>query len=259
MMIDMHSHILINVDDGAQNSKEAVQLIQQAIDEGITGIIATPHFTSHYPNSFEKIKLKIKELCNLKEIQHTKIKIFLGQEVRISEDLIEHIHNGNIKGLNHSRYLLIEFPPNEIPNYTQSIFSELQEMGYVPIIAHPERNQAIMQDMNLLYELVSSGALSQLTSSSIEGYFGRGLQKASIEMMECNLVHFTASDAHHIEYRPFIMQSLFEEKRLIKLQPQLSELIQNAEAIIHNQTIKRKTPLLPGKNGSFRKFRFFNN
>lgn len=258
-VIDMHSHILINVDDGAQNNKEAIQLIQQAKDEGITGIIATPHFTSHYFNTFEKVELKIKELCNLKKIEQLKVKIYPGQEVRISENLIDHIQNGNIKGLNHSHYLLIEFPPNEIPDYTQSIFSELQEMGYVPIIAHPERNQAIMQDMNLLFELVSAGALSQLTSSSLEGYFGKALQKASIEMMECNLVHFIASDAHHLEYRPFIMQSLFEKKRLIKLQPQMSELIQNAEATIHNQTIKRKTPLLPGKNGSFRKFRFFNN
>lgn len=255
----MHNHILINIDDGAQNSKEAIQLIQQAKNEGITGIIATPHFTYHFPNFYDRVELKIKELCNLREIEHSKIRNYPGQEIRISEDLIEHIHNRNIKGLNNSRYLLIELPPNDVPLYTKSLFSELKSNGYVPIIAHPERNQAIMQDMNLLYELVSIGALSQITSSSLGGYFGRTLQNASIKMMECNLVHFIASDAHHIGYRPFMMRSLFEEKRLVKLDTRMSELIQNAEAIIQNQTIKRDTPMLPGKKNGIRKFSFFNN
>ncbi|GEP84175.1 putative tyrosine-protein phosphatase capC [Staphylococcus piscifermentans] len=255
-MIDIHSHILINIDDGAQSSTEAIELIQQAEEEGITGIIATPHFTSHFPNTFDKVELKIKELCNLREVEHSNIKLYPGQEVRISEDLISHLENGDIKGLNHSRYILVEFPPNEIPQYTKQVFKDLKSKGYIPIIAHPERNQAIIQDMHLLFELVSEGALSQITSSSLGGYFGRTLQKSAIEMIQCNLAHFIASDAHHIGYRPFIMASLFEEKHLVKLHEVMREIIQNAELIIDNKIIKRKPPQLPTKQRSIRRFSF---
>ncbi|AYU55002.1 tyrosine-protein phosphatase [Staphylococcus debuckii] len=255
-MIDIHNHLLINVDDGAQTDQEAIQLIQQAQEEGITGIIVTPHYSKRYSNFFDQVELKIIELCNLREVEKSNIKIYPGQEIRISGDLLEDIDNENVKGLNYSKYLLIEFPPNEVPHYTKKLFFDLQNKGYIPIIAHPERNLAIMQDMNLLYELVSAGALSQVTSSSLGGYFGKNIQKASIKMIEHHLVHFIASDAHHVGYRPFIMQSLFEEKKLKPLHHDMKRLISNAEAVIDNQPVTKEPPLPPKEKKGFKRFSF---
>ena len=244
-MIDMHNHILIKADDGPQNKAEAIQLLRQAKDEGVTGIIATPHYTSTYNNTFDKVKLKVKELCKLKKVEALGLDIYPGQEVRISDYVLDDLKSGKVRGLNDSNYLLIEFPPNEVPEYTKPLFKALQKEGYTPIIAHPERNSAIMKDMNHLYEFVSEGALSQITSASLGGYFGKGLQLASIEMIRSNLTHFIASDAHQYDYRPFILNGLFEETGLKPIHHTIKALIDNADAIVSNRSINRNTPNLP--------------
>lgn len=243
-MIDMHNHILIDADDGPRDEEAAIHLLQQAKNENIIGIIATPHYTNQYDNSIEKVKLKIKRLCKLKEVKDLGIQIYPGQEVRIHHNLIEDIKSGKVRGLNNSNYILIEFPPNDIPSYTYQMFKDIQELGYIPIIAHPERNIALLKDMRILYDLVQQGALSQITSTSLIGHFGKGIQDVSIEIMKCNLAHFIASDAHDFEARPFVMKSLFEERILLNIHEAMMKLIGNAEAIITNRKIDKHEPLV---------------
>lgn len=244
-MIDMHNHILIDADDGPSDEEAAIQLLRQAKKENVTKIIATPHYTNKYDNSFDKVKLKIKRLCKLKEVKDLGIQIYPGQEVRIHQNLIEDIKSGKVSGLNKSRYLLIEFPPNDIPDYTYQMFQNIQDLGYIPIIAHPERNIALLKDMSVLYNLVQQGALSQITSTSLVGDFGKGIQDVSIELMKCNLAHFIASDAHDFEARPFIMKSLFKEEVLLNFRESMMKLIKNAEAIIKNEEIDKREPFVP--------------
>ena len=103
-----------------------------------------------------------------------------------------------------------------VPHYTNRLFFELQSKGYVPIIAHPERNKEISQNLDVLFDLVNGGALSQLTSASLVNMVK--ITKISIQMIENNLVHFIASDAHHDTNRPFVLESLFNDKKLNKYQ-----------------------------------------
>lgn len=216
-MIDIHNHILIDVDDGPKTKEDAIALLKQANDEGVTEIIATPHHLSPtFDNAYENVQQKLNQLSELQETKDLGIKLYPGQEIRISDQVLPQLRKGEAIGLNHSRYLLIEFPSRGVPHYANRLFFELQSEGYIPIIAHPERNKEISQNLDVLYNLINQGALAQLTSSSLQGIQGKKIQKISIQMIENNLVHFIASDAHHESQRPFIMKSLYNNKKLKK-------------------------------------------
>lgn len=242
-MIDLHNHILVNLDDGPKNEEEAIRLLKQAVEEGVTGIIATPHHLNPMFNNEKQVVLeKIKELKNLEEIKKLNIDIYPAQEIRLSDQILPQLKEGKALSLNFSKYILIELPSNEVPHYTKNILFELQSLGYVPVIAHPERNKVISQNLDVLYDLVNNGALSQLTSSSLNGDLGKKIQKNSIQMIENNLVHFIASDAHHYENRPFIMNSLFKNKKLKNYKEEIEMLIKNSKLIIKNEDIKKYQP-----------------
>ena len=243
MMIDIHNHILVDVDDGPKNIEETIDLINQAHSEGVTDIVATPHHLHpRYDNNIQVVKEKLEELRNNEVIKQLRINLYPGQEIRVTDQIIEDIHNGNIEGINNSKYLLVEFPSNDVPHYTHKLFYELQTMGYVPIIAHPERNKAIAENLDILFDLVNGGALSQITSSSLLGDFGRKVKKISLQMIDNNLTHFVASDAHNSSVRPFVMEKLFREKSLKTYYEDLERFMENGKAVINDERISKHQP-----------------
>ncbi|ARD73599.1 tyrosine-protein phosphatase [Staphylococcus xylosus] len=242
-MIDMHNHILIDIDDGPQSLTAAIDLLKQAKREGITDIIATPHHLHpKYSNDIHTVKKKINELKINEEIRNLNINFYAGQEIRVTDRVIDDINNGNIEGINNSNYLLLEFPSNEVPHYSKQLFYELQTMGYIPIIAHPERNKAIVQNLDLLFELINGGALSQLTTSSILGDFGSNVRRISLKIMDNNLAHFIASDAHSATTRPFVMKQLFKERKLKTYYETFEDYIENGNLIIKNERVSKQIP-----------------
>lgn len=242
-MIDMHNHILVGVDDGPQNINEAIELLKQAKGEGVTDIVVTPHHLhTKYSNDIERVKIKLNELKNNPEIKELELRLYAGQEIRITDQIIEGIKNGEIEGINESRYLLIEFPSNEIPYYTNQLFYELQTMGYMPIIAHPERNKAIAQNLDLLFDLINGGALSQITTSSLLGDFGSNVRKLSLKMIDSNLAHFIASDAHSITNRPFMLKQLFNDRKLKAYYEELESYLKNGELVLKDERISKQIP-----------------
>ena len=251
-MIDIHNHILINVDDGPKSREEMLNLLKQAKSEGVTEIIATPHhLSSAYDNDKQQVLSKVEELLSMNKVQEIGIKMYPGQEIRITDQILPGLEDGSILSLNNSKYLLIELPSGGVPHYTERLFYELLSKGYVPIIAHPERNKGISQDLDKLYQLVKAGALSQLTTSSLLGENGKKIQKLSIQMLENNLTHFIASDAHHSEIRPFKMNSLFKDKKLNKFEKDLESFLKNAESVVNNTDIAKKQPTQNYKNKKF--------
>ncbi|MEQ6028423.1 tyrosine-protein phosphatase [Staphylococcus saccharolyticus] len=251
-MIDIHNHILINVDDGPKSKEEMLNLLKQAKSEGVTEIIATPHHLSPaYDNDKQQVLSKVEELLSMNEVQEIGIKMYPGQEIRITDQILPGLEDGSILSLNNSKYLLIELPSGGVPHYTERLFYELLSKGYVPIIAHPERNKSISQDLDKLYQLVKAGALSQLTTSSLLGENGKKIQKLSIQMLENNLTHFIASDAHHSEIRPFKMSSVFKDKKLNKFEKDLESFLKNAESVVNNTDIVKKQPTQNYKNKKF--------
>ncbi|MEB8305373.1 tyrosine-protein phosphatase [Staphylococcus xylosus] len=242
-MIDMHNHILIDIDDGPQSLTAAIDLLKQAKREGITDIIATPHHLHpKYSNDIHTVKEKINELKLNEEIRNLNINFYAGQEIRVTDRVIDDINNGNIEGINNSNYLLLEFPSNEVPHYSKQLFYELQTMGYIPIIAHPERNKAIVQNLDLLFELINGGALSQLTTSSILGDLGSNVRRISLKIMDNNLAHFIASDAHSATTRPFVMKQLFKERKLKTYYETFEDYIENGNLIIKNERVSKQIP-----------------
>lgn len=242
-MIDIHNHILIGADDGPKTKEDAISLITQAKEEGITSVVATPHHLhSRYSNTVSNVKSKVNEIISIEEIKKLNIEIYYGQEIRITDQILSEIKNGDIVGINNSRYLLIELPSNEVPHYAHSLLNELQVLGYVPIIVHPERNRAIAQNLDLLFQLINGGALSQITSTSLNGSMGKNIKKITLQMIDNNLTHFIASDAHSVNERPFLMKSLLNDKKLKNYKEEISELIENAKLIIEDKKLMKKIP-----------------
>ncbi|MBW0765911.1 tyrosine-protein phosphatase [Mammaliicoccus fleurettii] len=251
-MLDIHNHLLFGVDDGPESIEETIDLLTQAKEQGITGIVITPHHLHpRYTNNFDYVESTINELKQNQQIKDFNIQFYPGQEIRITDKVLEDIDKQRIKGINHSKYLLIELPSNSVPHYTKNLLYEIQTKGFIPIIAHPERNKAIAQDINLLYELINNGALSQMTASSLSGELGKNIQKLSIQMIEHNLIHFVASDAHHSERRPFGLGALFATPKLKKMESTIRCLLHNNEGMIQNRDVVKGRPI------EFKKSKFF--
>lgn len=251
-MIDIHNHILVGIDDGPQTVEESINLMKQAKEQGIKGIVVTPHHLHpKYNNTFLNVLNGIDELYKNEEIAQLNIVFYPGQEIRITDKIFEDLEKQRIYGINHSKYLLIELPSNEVPRYTKNLLYEIQTKGFIPVIVHPERNKAIAQNINLLYELINNGALSQITASSLTGELGKNIQNLSIQMIEHNLIHFVASDAHHSETRPFGLGALFTTSKLKNKESTIRDLLHNNEAMVMNKDVVKGRPI------EFKKSKFF--
>lgn len=242
-MIDIHNHLLIGVDDGPQNEEEALALMKQAIDNGITDIIVTPHqYSGDFINPKSKILEKMEEIKGLIDEHDFDLNVHPGQEIRINGELVQELGSGINIPLNDTQYVLVEFSFTELANYTEKLFFDLQMKGYTPLIAHPERCRPLMKEPGRLYDFIEKGAIAQVTATSVAGTLGEGLQKKSLKLIEHNLVHVVASDAHHAERRPFMLKEAYQiiEDNLGK--DYVERLKYNSEAILHNKDVKLKPP-----------------
>lgn len=212
-MIDIHCHILPNVDDGPDHVELSLAMARQAADEGITHIIATPHHRNgRFENAKADILREVEKFNERLEKENIPVTILPGQETRMNGDMLADYESGNILTLNNTdRYVFVEFPPNDVPAYAAHLLFDLKMKGLVPVIVHPERNRAIMEKPNRLYRLIKDGSLSQVTAASIVGKFGKKIQEFSLELIEHSLVHFIASDAHNVTSRAFHMRAAYRE------------------------------------------------
>ena len=195
-MIDIHCHIIYNVDDGAKNIEDSMRMVSEAARLGIQSIIATPHYNKSIfiyekvLENFTQLKLKSKSLG---------IELFLGYEIFLCTSLSD-IFSGKRKyTLNNSSYLLFELPFDIMPIGLSSTIQKLYCQGLIPIIAHPERNKYFLRDMDSFIDLIASHCLVQLDAASIAGANGFNVKRFSKKLIKKNLVNFVASDAHRPE------------------------------------------------------------
>ncbi|WP_311519440.1 tyrosine-protein phosphatase [Paenibacillus albidus] len=203
-MIDIHSHILPFMDDGAADWEAALAMAKDAHADGITTVIATPHHANgQYMNSGPGIRQAV-ELMNERLHQNNiPLQVLSGQEIRVYGELLYDLEQGELLSLAGSRYMLLEMPSSRIPRNMAEVCHELVIQGFVPVIAHPERNAEVASDPSRLESLMELGVLGQVTAQSLAGAFGSKLQKLSLELCRRNLVHVIASDAHDCAHRPF--------------------------------------------------------
>jgi protein-tyrosine phosphatase len=200
-MIDIHTHLLPGVDDGSDTWDESLALIRQMAEEGITGAVCTPHVLSHLDPATETLLSETFGLLRQKTEQAgLPVKLWLGTELYynarfdLRSPLVTLNHNG--------KYLLFEFPMNEIPKDGGSLIFNWIMDGFIPILAHPERNQAICRNPEIAAEFIQRGVLMQMDAGSLLGIFGRNVRRAALKLIDYRLIHFVASDYHHPENRP---------------------------------------------------------
>jgi protein-tyrosine phosphatase len=209
-MIDVHSHLLPFLDDGASDWEEAMQMAKQAVADGIRLVIATPHHANgHFENPAGSVIQAVDELNSRIQQAGLDLVVLPGQEVRVYDNLLGDLEAGQLLALNQSKYLLLELPFSRVPDCLEELIYELSLLDIQPVIAHPERNSAIAENPMILQKLVELGALAQLTAQSVTGAYGRKLQKVCFHLCRMNLVHLVATDAHDTEKRPFSLAGAY--------------------------------------------------
>lgn len=198
-MFDIHCHILHGVDDGSGNMSDSVEMAQLAAESGTKGIVVTPH--CNIPGMFDNFWSSelAERICALKqEINKRKIplEIYPGQEVFLSRHFEDHLQKGEFITLNNSRYMLVELDFRIDGGSAFSKLERLVSLGYIPVVAHPERYGFVIDDPAMVSRIRSLGCLVQLNSGSLAGDFGRYIQKTADIIVRKRLADFIASDAH---------------------------------------------------------------
>jgi protein-tyrosine phosphatase len=200
-MIDIHSHILAGVDDGAKSLAESVEMCRLSSDDGVKIMVATPHahdgvHDTHNPSFLSE---KIKEL---NEQLGGNPRIELGCELRFTHDVVSQVcATRTAPTIAGGPYVLIEFPHAVVPVGSERALFELMSNQIRPIIAHPERNQMLIAEPERFYSLVEMGVLGQADTGSFTGQFGKKVKQAAEIMLENGLLHILASDCHNTRNR----------------------------------------------------------
>lgn len=245
MMIDIHSHILPGIDDGAKTEADSIAMAKKAVSEGITKIVATPHHRNgSFDNTRENILTYTDIINKLFEQENIPLEVLPGQETRINGDMISDLEQGELLPINHSKYLFVELPSDHVPQYTGKMLFDIQVAGHIPVIVHPERNQEIMEHPNRLYEFIRKGALSQITAGSLIGKFGKEVQKVTHQLIQANLTHFIASDAHNTTTRTFWMKEAFEEVKDTYGIDLYYFFIENSQLMVDQMNVDRLEPMM---------------
>ncbi|AJY74557.1 tyrosine-protein phosphatase [Paenibacillus beijingensis] len=211
-MIDMHTHILPGVDDGAEDWEQAEALARAAAAEGITDIIATPHHEDgKFWNPHEEVLGHVQQLNARLQEAGIAIRIHKGQEIRVHKELLANLEKRELATLAGTSYLLLEMPSGEIPKQMGDLIYELNLMNLRPVIAHPERNAEVVRSPDKLQELIDIGAYGQVTTHSLLGGFGRGIEKAAWSLCRNGLIHLVSSDAHQLKWRGFRLKEAYEQ------------------------------------------------
>jgi protein-tyrosine phosphatase len=197
-MVDIHCHILPDVDDGPKRIEGSLSMLRNASKAGVKIVVATPHLLE---GTFE-IKVAERD-CLIHELQEKangngiNVQIKAGYEYYISPKMSDQKYSlAEFTINNNGRYILLELPMHSIPIYVENVLVNLKDRGITPIIAHPERNMIISKNPNVLLNFVSKGCVAQLNAGSILGYYGKSVRETARILLQHNLVHLVASDMH---------------------------------------------------------------
>lgn len=196
-VIDLHSHILPGVDDGARTVEEARDLARLAHADGVTTIAATPHVRADFPTTADEMEAAVADLRYDFVVQGIDVELVHGGE--ISMELLYAIPPEELPRFTlgqTGRYLLVECPYRGSPRPFELAIGALKQKGITPILAHPERNPEVQDRPDRLLEFVAAGALVQITAASLEGNLDRASQHCARRLLELGAVHVLASDAH---------------------------------------------------------------
>lgn len=210
-MIDLHSHILPGLDDGAANLEAALSIARLAVADGIAQMACTPHVTPGlYNNTTDGISRAVESLQSCFHHEDIPLKLFVGADIHATPDISARLGSGEIPTLNRSRYFLFEPPHDLAPPGLLQLARNLIAGDFVPIVTHPERLRWIEDGYDVIKQLRNSGALMQLTAASVVGKFGSRARYWSDRMLDEGRVDLIASDTHHPVRRPPLLSKARE-------------------------------------------------
>jgi protein-tyrosine phosphatase len=196
-MVDLHSHILAGLDDGARTLEESVQIAETAADDRISVMAATPHVRDDYPTAAETMERLVLELEGILREKGIGLRVLGGAEIAIQRLKTLSDRELSIFGLGgNPHYLLVEFPYFGWPLSLETEIWTLRRRGITPVLAHPERNPEVQLAPARVAALVAAGALVQLTAASVDGRLGRRNKHTAATLIASGHAHIIASDAH---------------------------------------------------------------
>lgn len=207
-MVDLHCHILPGLDDGAKTMEDSLAMAEDAIQDGITHVVATPHACVEYPFEYAKVRAAQREL---QKRLTGRLTLATGCDFHLNPENLAVLKNDPLPFcINQKDYLLVEFNEFSIPRAMDQTLHELQLMGLRPIVTHPERNGILRAQPERLVSWVKLGCFVQVTAGSLSGVFGTGPQTDAWTWIRQGLVHFVSSDGHNTGRRPVKLQFAFD-------------------------------------------------
>lgn len=199
-MVDIHSHILPSIDDGAQSLEEALSMAEIAADSGINHMVASSH-GNYFPYTLDEYWEQFEKLQSCIRQRHIPLTLYPGMEIYVDDDVSPLLEQRELLTLNRTNYLLIEFPFEENAKKVQKNIARLQEKGYNIVLAHPERYLFIQKDPEFAYYLEETGCVLQLNQGSLLGDFGGRARTLARQLLADGVVGVIATDAHDTEDR----------------------------------------------------------
>ncbi len=243
-MIDVHSHILPNIDDGSRSVEETFSLIREAKKVGFEAIISTSHYIQgQYETAVSEREVWISAICDKLKERNIDINLYLGNEIYLSKNIIKLLEERKASTINNTSYVLFEMSLQTEPSNLYDVIYEMMQYKIVPILAHPERYAFVQQEPELIYDLIQKGVLMQANYGSIIGYYGKIPQMIVKKLLQNNMIHFLGSDVHRRNtIYPRIPKILEELKNLIG-EKKLKELTTiNPKLLLNNKRIDIAEP-----------------
>lgn len=202
-MIDLHSHILPGIDDGAKNVLESLEMARAYVDQGVSIVACTPHILPGvYGNSGPHIRRAVEHLQKRLGDAGIALRLVAGADNHISPDFVAGLSRGHLLCLGDTGYVLVEPPHHIVPPRLESAFFDILLAKYVPVLTHPERLTWIETEYDIIRRLAQRGVWMQITSGSLRGKFGQRARYWAERMLSEGLVHILATDAHDARRRP---------------------------------------------------------
>ncbi|MGI6119164.1 MAG: tyrosine-protein phosphatase [Desulfosporosinus sp.] len=261
-MIDIHSHILPGLDDGAKNMAETLGMVRQLHEAGFTTLIATPHVFEGRdflnPSEILAVTEQVRKCVAAAKIP---VEILPGAENYIFPEMARWVQERKLLTLgNRGKYILVELPRLEIPRYADQVFFELQVLGITPVLAHPERYRGLNDQQERILEWAKKGILLQLELRSLSGYYGPQASQLAEIMLHSDLIHVVGSDSHRVSRRETTYLEGLQSIKKIVGEPRYQELTKlNPRTLLEGNPLQgEREYCFKGPSIRKRKHRFWN-
>ncbi len=211
-MVDMHCHILPGIDDGADHMDRTIKMLEIAESEGIEFIIATPHYKAFRRSASPETILKLTErVQRISDEEGFAISIFPGNEIYYFEGVDRLLEKGHVLSLNQTNRALVEFSPTDTFQYIRNGLDSIANAGYVPVLAHVERYEALVRNSAYVEELRQMDTEIQINADSVTGRLGHEVQRFLLHLLDEQLVDYVGTDAHNTDSRAPAFQNCYQQ------------------------------------------------